>query len=83
MTDLRVNAAPSGSRSRVSGGVVRRLGRAVLWVLVLVLLLRGIASVLEANLEPLHVANYGGALLDRYVERMEEIYAAVRAPAVG
>ena len=32
---------------RTAGGLVKRLGRAVLWLLVLVLLLRGLASVLE------------------------------------
>src|SRR5205809_233510 len=39
-----------GSRVPViqtAGGVVRRLGRALLWLLVVVLLLRGLASVLE------------------------------------
>ncbi|MDA0173403.1 hypothetical protein OJ998_30145 [Solirubrobacter taibaiensis] len=47
MADLRVSAAPSGSRGRTSRDAVRRLGRAVLWLLVFVLLLRGVASVLE------------------------------------
>ncbi|MBE2317826.1 conjugal transfer protein [Solirubrobacter sp. CPCC 204708] len=32
---------------RTPGGLVKRLGRAVLWLLVLVLLLRGVASVME------------------------------------
>src|SRR4051794_14339171 len=32
---------------RTAGGLVRRLGRALLWVLVVVLLVRGLASVLE------------------------------------
>jgi hypothetical protein len=47
MAELRVNGAGSRSRVRVSRDVARWLGRAVLWLLVLVLLLRGIASVLE------------------------------------
>src|SRR3954453_20994221 len=55
MADLRVDAA--GSRPRrggarvpalgTRGGLLKQLGRAVLWLLVLVLLLRGFASVLE------------------------------------
>ena len=47
MADLRVSGAPSRSRVRVTRDVARRLGRAVLWLLVLVLLLRGVASVME------------------------------------
>ena len=51
MGTLRLGAAGrprrDGVRAPTTGGVVRRLGRAVLWLLVLVLLLRGLASVLE------------------------------------
>lgn len=49
MTDL---TRPRSESARVpgirtAGGLVRRLGRAVLWLLVVVLLMRGLASVLE------------------------------------
>ena len=52
---LRVGAASKGSHRgavrvpvlRTPGGLLKRLGRAVLWLLVLVLLLRGVASVME------------------------------------
>ena len=55
MADLRVDAAGSRPRRGVArvpalgtrGGLLKQLGRAVLWLLVLVLLLRGVASVLE------------------------------------
>ena len=52
MGTLRIGAAGrrprrDGVRAPTTGGVVKRLGRAVLWLLVLVLLLRGVASVLE------------------------------------
>lgn len=40
---------------RTAGGLAKRLGRAVLWLLVLVLLLRGLASVMEPR-EPAAVA---------------------------
>ena len=63
MGHLRIGEAvsrPQGESLRVpvirtSGGLLKRLGRAVLWLLVLVLLLRGISSVLELR-EPLLVA---------------------------
>ena len=41
--------------SGTPGGLAKRLGRAVLWLLVLVLLLRGLASVMEPR-EPATVA---------------------------
>jgi hypothetical protein len=52
---LRLGGAVSRPRSesvrvpgiRTAGGLVRRLGRALLWLVVVVLLLRGLASVLE------------------------------------
>ena len=55
MGHLRVGAALSGPHRdavrapviRTPGGLAKRLGRAVLWLLVLVLLLRGLASVME------------------------------------
>src|SRR4051812_11462624 len=55
MGHLRVGAAFRGPRCdvvrapviRTRGGLAKRLGRAVLWLLVLVLLLRGLASVME------------------------------------
>jgi hypothetical protein len=37
---------------RTPGGLAKRLGRAVLWLLVLVLLLRGLASVMEPRRPP-------------------------------
>ena len=54
MAHLRIGEAVSRPRGesvrvpviRTPGGLVKRLGRAVLWLLVLVLLLRGLASVL-------------------------------------
>ena len=55
MGHLRVGAALKGPHRgsarapvvRTPGGLAKRLGRAVLWLLVLVLLLRGLASVME------------------------------------
>ena len=55
MAHLRIGEAVTRSRSepvrvpviRTPAGLLRRLGRALLWMLVLVLLLRGLASVLE------------------------------------
>ena len=55
MGHLRLGEAVSRPRSesvrvpviRTAGGLVKRLGRALLWLLVVVLLLRGLASVLE------------------------------------
>ena len=63
MGHLRLGGAVGRHRSesarvpgiRTAGGLVRRLGRALLWMLVVVLLLRGLASVLEPR-EPTPVA---------------------------
>lgn len=52
MSDLRETAASGGSRGqlvRTPGGLAKRIGRAVLWLLALVLLLHGVVSVMEPN----------------------------------
>lgn len=57
MGHLRVGAAFRGPRRdvvRTPAGLLKRLGRAVLWLLVLVLLLRGFATVMEPR-EPASV----------------------------
>src|SRR4051794_30595617 len=64
MVHLRLGEAvsrPRGESARVlgirtPGGLLKRLGRAVLWLLVVVLLLRGVASVLEPR-KPAAVVN--------------------------